>query len=170
MHNVLVESPVVQVGNPDAQQQGRPNDVRVVIRTSHVKLVLVDSREFLPDLGFSSNAFGQVFALIDSRTSVIRGNSQFGNVFLGKRVERNQHDDKSAQKQAGTLKEVCPGAGFQTAGKDVNRSQNADEPAGCYNVNRDSENAHSGEQNVNRQRAGVDNDGNRNSAQNNDHA
>ena len=38
LHDVLVQAPVEEVGNPETQAKGRPRDFRIVSRTDHVEL------------------------------------------------------------------------------------------------------------------------------------
>ena len=150
LHDVLVEAPVEEVGDPEAEQVDRPGHGRVIGRAHHVQLAgnAVDGGGGFAVIerpesrcAVDDGAAGALQGAGDVSVDEVRrgdgGGVNHAGAAGGIRIhaaegrEGEVGDDAAADEQAGTPDEVRPSAGFQTADVDVDGGADGDDDAAC---------------------------------------
>ena len=118
--DVLVETPVIEIGDPEAQEQGGPGQHGVIGRQEHVHPRLVQRPEPFNRPGLGRQGLEQ-----DGAGLGIRDGGGFGR--RTQCTEGKNHDESAADDQGAALDEVGPGAGLETAGGDVEHGDDPDD-------------------------------------------
>lgn len=118
--DVLVEAPVVEVGDPYAEEEGGPGEDGVGGGKEHGHAGFIEVPEALDTAGVGVEGVDDDCAA----EGVGDGGGFRGGAELG---EGEEHDDGAADDEGATLEEVGPGAGFEAAGGDIDHGDEADD-------------------------------------------
>ena len=138
LHDVLVEPPVKEVGNPQADQKRGPGNVGILLGANHMKFAagsigsvtrlrfaidpIIEQYEALPCPGLR-DLFNGGFGIGDF------GKDQFLGRFFCKDTEGKEHNNRTTENERRAPDEVGPGAGFEAPDEDIDRSEGGNEPA-----------------------------------------
>ncbi len=116
--DVLIESPVVKVWNPESNDQRRPGNVAVPAWQIHAHFFVVQRDELF-----------QTARRIGDRARIGGAGGQFGNRRCAQFAQREIGDHRAAHHECDALNQVRPGRRVQSAGGNVSRRHQTDDPA-----------------------------------------
>ncbi len=131
LNDILVQTPVVKVRDPDSQKERGDRKEGVGRGKVHPELSEIQFAEPL-----DCSVVGNALHVAGKLGGLHRGGSQRLGIGLAECVHGEIEDDRSADDKCRPLEKIGPGACFQTAGKDVRRRQDPDEPAEGVEVDR----------------------------------
>ena len=138
LHDVLVEAPVKEVGNPQAQAKSRPRDFRIIRRTDHVQLaahgIYTAGRVTGVQLKKARHPMPEAVRRIPqggNRRAGIGGGglNQMVRVCAAELRQGKIGYHAAAHNQGGAPEQVRPGAGFQPAHEHVYRGAEGNDNA-----------------------------------------
>ena len=148
MRDVLVESPVVEIRNPQAKKKCRARQDLIILRQEHIHSYLVELPEAVDGSGILSKSLEAhcTGLYIFHKSKLVRSGAKF--------FERVYHHNRTADDQGASLDQIGPGTGFEASSGYIHHRNQANYECGRgnrYVV------AHLARHRVNRQCTGISN-------------
>ena len=131
LRDVLIQSPIEEIRNPQPDHQRSPRDRRIGQRPHHVCLAIrqrpsVEVPEPLQGSG--------VLEAVDGHLLIARRLDEFFRSGVGQNRQGEKEHDRPACDERRALQQIGPGTRLEAAGKHVDRRQRADDPAADRDV------------------------------------